>query len=335
MVSFGYDTKGGQAFLASIRKSRFRVIDCRTKLPRDPNASVGHGQDGRYAQTQKVVIGQEKFPDFMKEVVTAVTEDAETLLALGCRQGIHRADTTGRMCTDILNSIVTSDGHRMYNAKLFSLSLAYGKRGFDQMIADSKTWARHPWCLVDGPLMAKDRFAQQSCMDSPASALNFQDVHEWVEAIHIVPWTMASPVLRPQPQPQPQQPVAPPTSSQMAAAQQRAEQQQHAEQRRSRSPPPLEPWETLNVGDATVWASTLHEFGADRTARQELFLLAQHSTGGFQEANSIISKLLKKRADHEDIRNVSAFIHKCVCNSRAELGSWSFDASRGGRRSGK
>ena len=65
--------------------------------------------------------------------------------------------------------------------------------------------------------------------------------------------------------------------------------------------------------DIKVWKSTLDEFGIDRNAMQELFLLAQ---ANYDEANSIVGKLLKKRNDNNEPRNASAFVHRCVVNAR-------------------
>ena len=75
------------------------------------------------------------------------------------------------------------------------------------------------------------------------------------------------------------------------------------------------------------------QHGLSACASKELFLLAQLSEQGYQESNSIIAKLLKKKADSETIANVSAFVHRCVVNARTSLGNWSYD--KGGAKGGK
>ena len=56
-----------------------------------------------------------------------------------------------------------------------------------------------------------------------------------------------------------------------------------------------------------------------KVARQSLFCLAQHSEQGFQEANALIHKLLKKRADNTPLDNPSGFVTKCSFNARAAM----------------
>lgn len=69
----------------------------------------------------------------------------------------------------------------------------------------------------------------------------------------------------------------------------------------------------------TVWRKILMSFQVDETAQMELFLLSQHSDQGFQEANAIIAKLLKKRSDKSYLDNSSGFVHACVKNARGHI----------------
>ena len=77
--------------------------------------------------------------------------------------------------------------------------------------------------------------------------------------------------------------------------------------------------------DIEIWADVLRNMNVDKTAMQELFLLAQHSNSGYQEANSIVGKLLKKAADQEELAKPSAFVHRCVTNARSAIGSWTWE----------
>ena len=84
-----------------------------------------------------------------------------------------------------------------------------------------------------------------------------------------------------------------------------------------------EPWVTF-ARDPSAWDDVLRAHGADDVSRQSLFLLAQLSEGGFQEANHIIAKLLKQ-AGHKDgkgkggFEKVSAFISVACKNARQRL----------------
>ena len=86
-----------------------------------------------------------------------------------------------------------------------------------------------------------------------------------------------------------------------------------------------EAWRTTRQ-DITVWNEVLTAHGVDKAACQDLFLLAQHSSDGYKEANHIISKLIKKQQDKQLFTNTSAFVHKCVLNVRHKLMSQANDS---------
>jgi hypothetical protein len=86
--------------------------------------------------------------------------------------------------------------------------------------------------------------------------------------------------------------------------------------------PPTPKWKSLEF-DIEAWDATLTELKVDDTAQQELYLLAQYSNRGAQMANHVLSKVLKKIADGDQVRNWSAFVHSCVKSARHELdASW-------------
>ncbi len=66
-----------------------------------------------------------------------------------------------------------------------------------------------------------------------------------------------------------------------------------------------------------VWYAELVSFDVDEIAQKELVLLSQLSERGYQEANAILGKLLKKQADGVFVGNASGFVHACVNNARA------------------
>ena len=86
-----------------------------------------------------------------------------------------------------------------------------------------------------------------------------------------------------------------------------------------------EAWRTTRQ-DITVWNEVLTAHGVDKAACQDVFLLAQHSSDGYKEANHIISKLIKKQQDKQLLTNTSAFVHKCVLNVRHKLMSQATDS---------
>ena len=86
-----------------------------------------------------------------------------------------------------------------------------------------------------------------------------------------------------------------------------------------------EAWRTTRQ-DITVWNEVLTANGVDKAACQDLFLLAQHSSDGYKEANHIMSKLIKKQQDKQLLTNTSAFVHKCVLNVRHKLMSQANDS---------
>ena len=80
----------------------------------------------------------------------------------------------------------------------------------------------------------------------------------------------------------------------------------------------LEPWMTTTF-DVRNWNEVLVEFGVDKTAIYELFLLSQMGKDGVRHANWIMSKLFKKRSDGQELYNVSAFVHSSVLKSRYQV----------------
>ena len=53
----------------------------------------------------------------------------------------------------------------------------------------------------------------------------------------------------------------------------------------------------------------------DLLAIEKLDRLSNHSIHGYEEANSIVWKLVKKHADKTPVTNASAFVQQCVANA--------------------
>ena len=76
-----------------------------------------------------------------------------------------------------------------------------------------------------------------------------------------------------------------------------------------------EPWVYVGQFDASKWNDVLVEYGVDTSARQQLFLLSQHSVAGAQAANDIMHNVMNTAS----IRNPSAFVYSAVVRARQAL----------------
>ena len=86
----------------------------------------------------------------------------------------------------------------------------------------------------------------------------------------------------------------------------------------AKAPTPKPGWKSLTF-DIEAWDDTLADLNVDQTAQQELYCLAQFSGNGAKAANHVISKVLNKIADGDQVRNWSAFVHSCVKSARHDL----------------
>ena len=346
VVSFGYESGFGQDFIKH-SEGTFHHLDVREFLHKDPSSVVGHNENGTFAQTQMCVFGQEGFPQLTTKILDLVGKGCRCL-ALGCRKGNHRSDTTGRCVEDILNLTCNEKGtgQRIYNCKHFSLNEAYGWKGFRAMQNDIEAWMQDPWHLADGGYRERRcRYAYEACMRSKSSAKGWTTIHSGVEAVIMEseeevkseddPEEVLTPTCKVKPHP----PMLPPPPvpgwlDNKKEQPVKEESVRGAKRGRAASSDEDDAWVTFSQ-DASVWNSLLVEAGVDKSARQELLLLAQHSTTGHEEANSIIGKILKKRSDKQDMHNTSAFVHRCVCNARQTMGSWrwSSESDSGGKSS--
>ena len=78
------------------------------------------------------------------------------------------------------------------------------------------------------------------------------------------------------------------------------------------------PWQSFEPR-IELWEETLEAWGVDDRARQSLYLLAQHSREGYELANDIVSKLVKKIADRMWAHNPSGFAQTAARNARHRL----------------
>ena len=83
---------------------------------------------------------------------------------------------------------------------------------------------------------------------------------------------------------------------------------------------PASSWQQVGTFAVSQWVDLLKEMQVDKTAQQALFLLSQFKgKSGIDEANLIISQLLKKKRQGEYMPNPSGFVHKAVTTARRRL----------------
>ena len=90
---------------------------------------------------------------------------------------------------------------------------------------------------------------------------------------------------------------------------------------------------------SSAWKQELERVGVDVNSQRVLFLLAQHSHQGHQEANRILHKLFKdpreKGKGGSRFGNVSAFVSVAVRNARAGLDYGTVGTGGKGDKGGK
>ena len=75
--------------------------------------------------------------------------------------------------------------------------------------------------------------------------------------------------------------------------------------------------------DPLFWSEVLTDcYHLDKESQHEIWLLAQHSEGGAEDANIIVSKLVHKRIVGDVLDNPSAFVHTACRHAYKRLGTW-------------
>jgi hypothetical protein len=147
VVTFGHNTPSGRDFVELANSTDFELWDCRDAMPRNPSTTVT-ADDGSSPLTQISVFEQEHYGEFIAQVFEHIVENDDTLIALGCHSGKHRADVSGRHCVDLLNSLTDEAGHRIFNAMHFKIGKMVPKHEVQKELIASQQWSTKPWCLV-------------------------------------------------------------------------------------------------------------------------------------------------------------------------------------------
>lgn len=171
IVSLGYSSHLGKQFAANILDDdSWTVIDCRKWLKKDWSTVVGKGENGSHPQTTKTVVSQDGYFELIHKVADEVLSGARKV-ALCCNWGCHRSDTARRHVVDLLNSCLTFEGDRMYNAMSMSVEECYGWKDFKVVCKDIEKWQMEPWVLQTGPENKQSCYGYHSCMKSKDSAV--------------------------------------------------------------------------------------------------------------------------------------------------------------------
>jgi hypothetical protein len=321
-------------------------IDLRPLLVEDPSTSVGHEEDYCYEETQVAVIAQIGFPDVIKGLIDSVHHTEYVFLY--CHNGYHRGSVTGKMLESQLNSLIDIDGNRIFNSICFMFHECHTNKEYKLKLSNVVDWLDNPWEIEGEYNGLKDSlFGYRSAMTTGASARNWNTMHDIINAEYtrigkktvtfnpfvqtsasmssfIMPPPPSTPptpshIMPPRPPPpvvvhskassaKPPEPPQPPSASDYEAQQHpfwQGEQQQ------------LPAWATLER-DVRVWWSIFDHWALDVEARESLFALAQHSDQGYEAANELVGKLLKKKNDRSIFNtSASAFVFSSVLNARA------------------
>jgi hypothetical protein len=238
-----------------------------------------------------------------------------------------------------LNSLVTHDGRRVFNAMAFIMTLLH-KTDVEATLKRAQRWHTHPWTLCDGGRCEmKDRYAYTAVVKHEAALHNYESaldyMQHWVDTFWPLPATD----------------VAVEEEADYVDNQDEQEDEHVEEELGAEGPPaydeelhqdharePIRPasvelrsredieevpaWVSFDSTSAKQWYKMLKDRGCDETCLMELFALAQCTDEARVQANAIIAKILKKEADKIPIHNISAFVHLCTTNTRDKLDLW-------------
>jgi hypothetical protein len=285
--------------------------------------------------------------------------DGSNKMFMMCRSGFHRASVVGKIMESYANKIADDDGGRRFNCMRFSLHNVTKSSDFKSVIDRAVKWAASPWTDVayTGD-KENDVFGFEACQSHPEAWSCWKDLYArvqdgWKAIDHDLGVSSVSAgsasdgrgddgrkqrpggatwrhlpqsTKCPPPRPPPRPPIAPPPCVLL---------------RRPATPPRhavdaldalddvdddaddrlIPEWATTTT-DVEVWWQSFDRWEVDTNARKALYALAQYSVDGYQKANGIIGKLIKKDTDADLPRNTSAFVHSSVMHARNELDPW-------------
>ena len=319
------------------------TLDLRPFLKKDPADTVGWHEDCTSDNTCMVVIGQEGSTQVIymcMEMASGICREhagVHDKFLIHCHSGWHRASTVGRLLESNLNSITDDEyGGRAFNAQCFHLHNVSNKKARKARIVNVVQWDTQPWALNGTlPQSKLDLFGYRACMGSQKSADNWNTIFEAINAgfgrtfpsyqvehssscqgstISLNTGNRPSICVAESQGVQETHDASPRRFVQEAFEESEDVQGSHAEFQGN-----LPAWASFQP-EISNWWQLLDEYQIDEAARQALFCLAQLSDQGYYHANSVIAKLIKKKADGIEISNPSGFVVSCVRNARLECG---------------
>ena len=279
-------------------------------------------------------------------------ETDTSIVAIGGPEDKHWGTLTGQALESLLNSLLSKDGARVRNARVFSIEGLYVNDEIKEAkakIDEAMMWTLQGWAL----LPTADMFAHKQAilrlryhtLLAEKSAIS---IHKFIEKdladlleINIDKdertkalekckeaammklkgknykiFSKAHNKIRKRDEdeeeeerPEPEQ------EEELTETMQTKDELQAACQREQAA---LPDWASFDP-DPTAWMELLTECGIDKLAQQSLFLLGQMSPQGWEEANTLLGKLIRNKDGQEWLENPSKFIHKCCCNARTKL----------------
>jgi len=173
-----------------------KIIDYRKRMA-DPSMNVNKGEHGKTASTCRAVYAMAKpsnwhgdscsLTDNLEELLDFLLEHPECRVVGGyCTTGFHRADTTGRILQDMLNSIVDQDGNQIYNCLHVTAAECLRHWDLGEAIRSGHQWIMDgPFDQYDGPRLHKHRYGHDMCRGYSVSKEGFDSVWEWFDSRYL------------------------------------------------------------------------------------------------------------------------------------------------------
>jgi hypothetical protein len=273
------------------------------------------------------VIGQDFFPAAVAHIIACaaspltVSNSPSMMCAIKIFivGDMHRSSVTSACAESQLNSLVYSvaaPGYapsRAWNCNWFSFNKCSGTWTWQQQVDNIRDWVHAGgFHLTVAPATEIEMFGYVAATKSASSSTNWKELSMVIEGDHLRIWHEG---------------WASESMPQDGDRDRGESMPQDGDRDREIECPE---WVTFNK-DAKVWRKYLDKMGVDEPAQQSLFLLAQDD---YWEANSIISKLIKKVVDHRVVHNPSGFVFSSVLTARNK-GKPSYKCDRCGPQPGQ
>jgi hypothetical protein len=282
------------------------VVDLRERLTMDPS-SVGPNMDYNDELVITRVAGLDGFPLAIRSIIDSAVAAWHGDVKIFILGDLHIASVISACAESQLNSLVhTQVRHgyaplRVCNCKWFSFNRCSGTWTWQNQVDNICDWIDvGGWEVADAPATESAMFGYAAAKKSMPSSTNWKALGFEIETDHVRIWHEAAW----------QEPRYEESKDEEWTSDAKWDRNREIDDDIE-----VPEWVTFNQ-DAKVWHSYLEKMNVDESAQQSLFLLAQSSPDNYWEANSIISKLIKKVVDGRELRNPSGFVFSSVLNVR-------------------